>query len=120
MDAEKIKSEVIAVLVEVAPEVDADTLDPARNFRDQFEFDSIDFLDLVLKFEKCLGYPHPTVRLPKAVVTERGSSVSDVNRCGPIDMTTAVSAVYTEFQLYGLLASLTVTEVSVTLALVSR
>jgi hypothetical protein len=35
-------------------------------------------------------------------------------------MTTAVSVVYTEFQLYGLLASLTVTESSVTLALASR
>ena len=65
MDAEKIKSEVIAVLVDVAPEVEVASLDPAKNFRDQFEFDSIDFVDLMLRLEKRLGIPIPQSDYPK-------------------------------------------------------
>lgn len=65
MDAEKIKSEIIAVLADVAPEMDVDTLDPARNFRDQYEFDSIDFVDLMLKLETRLGITIPQSDYPK-------------------------------------------------------
>jgi acyl carrier protein len=65
MDAEKIKSEIIAVLVDVAPEVELESLDPAKSFRDQFEFDSIDFVDLMLRLEKRLGIPIPQSDYPK-------------------------------------------------------
>jgi acyl carrier protein len=65
MDAEKIKSEVIAVLVDVAPEVAVESLDPAKSFRDQFEFDSIDFVDLMLRLEKRLGITIPQSDYPK-------------------------------------------------------
>ncbi len=65
MDADKIKSEVIAALVAVAPEVEVETLDPARNFRDQYEFDSIDFVELMLKLETRLGITIPQADYPK-------------------------------------------------------
>jgi acyl carrier protein len=65
MDAEKIKSEIIAALADVAPEVEVGSLDPARNFRDQFEFDSIDFVDLMLRLEKRLGIKIPQAHYPK-------------------------------------------------------
>ena len=65
LDAEKIKSEIIAVLVDVAPEVELENLDPAKSFRDQFEFDSIDFVDLMLRLEKRLGIPIPQSDYPK-------------------------------------------------------
>ena len=65
MDAEKMKSEVIAVLVDVAPEVEVESLDPARSFRDQFEFDSIDFVELMLRLEKRLGITIPQSDYPK-------------------------------------------------------
>jgi len=65
MDAKKIQSEVIAVLVAVAPEVEVETLDPARNFRDQYEFDSIDFVELMLKLETHLGITIPQADYPK-------------------------------------------------------
>jgi acyl carrier protein len=65
MDAEKIKSEIIAVLVDVAPEVELENLDPAKSFRDQFEFDSIDFVDLMLRLEKRLGITIPQSDYPK-------------------------------------------------------
>jgi acyl carrier protein len=65
MDAEKIKSQIIAVLVDVAPEVELENLDPAKSFRDQFEFDSIDFVDLMLRLEKRLGITIPQSDYPK-------------------------------------------------------
>ena len=65
MDAEKIKSEIIAVLVDVAPEVELENLDPAKSFRDQFEFDSIDFVELMLRLEKRLGITIPQSDYPK-------------------------------------------------------
>lgn len=65
MQTEKIKSEIISVLLEVAPEIDIGTLDPASNFRDQFEFDSIDFVELMLKLEARLGITIPQADYPK-------------------------------------------------------
>lgn len=64
MNQNEITAEILAVLKEVAPEVDARSLDAARNFRDQFEFDSIDFLDLVLKLEKRLAIKIPQAHYP--------------------------------------------------------
>ena len=71
MNRDEITAEILAALKEVAPEVDAGTLDPARNFRDQFEFDSIDFLDLVLKLEKRLGDQDSAGALSAVVFAER-------------------------------------------------
>jgi acyl carrier protein len=51
--------------VDVAPEVELENLDPAKSFRDQFEFDSIDFVDLMLRLEKRLGIPIPQSDYPK-------------------------------------------------------
>lgn len=65
MNRDEITAEILAALKEVAPELDAGTLDPARNFRDQFEFDSIDFLDLVLKLEKRLAIKLPQAHYPQ-------------------------------------------------------
>lgn len=64
MNGDEITAEILTALKEVAPEVDTGTLDPARNFRDQFEFDSIDFLDLVLKLEKRLKIKIPQAHYP--------------------------------------------------------
>lgn len=65
MEAEKIKSEIISVLLDVAPEIDIGTLDPARSFRDQFEVDSVDFVELMLKLEARLGITIPQADYPK-------------------------------------------------------
>jgi acyl carrier protein len=40
---------------EIAPEVDMDAIDPDGRFRDQFDFDSVDFLNLVKALEDELG-----------------------------------------------------------------
>lgn len=53
------------ILVSVAPDADLDTLDPATSFRDQFEFDSVDFLNFVLSLEKRLAIHIPEFECPR-------------------------------------------------------
>jgi acyl carrier protein len=65
MDTHDLKKTVVSSLVEVAPNVDPSTLDPASTFRDQFDFDSIDHLNFVLALEKALGIKIPELEYPQ-------------------------------------------------------
>ena len=60
-----IGEKVLESLREIAPEVDTATLDPAVSLRDQFEIDSVDFLNFVLTLEKKVGQKIPEVDYPK-------------------------------------------------------
>jgi acyl carrier protein len=46
-------------LLGVAPDVDAAALDPARPFRDQFDFDSMDYLNFVTALHRRFGVDIP-------------------------------------------------------------
>lgn len=52
MNEEQIKELVFQALKKIAPEIDLDQLDPSVRFREQFEFDSVDFLNLILSLQK--------------------------------------------------------------------
>ena len=65
MTKSDIKDTVIAVLTDVAPNIDANAIDPRVNFRDQFDFDSMDFLNFGLGLEKRLGIKIPETDYPK-------------------------------------------------------
>jgi acyl carrier protein len=52
MNEEDIKKIVFQALQKIAPEVDIEQIDPSVRFREQFEFDSVDFLNLVLAIQK--------------------------------------------------------------------
>lgn len=65
MNQEQIKQEVFAALLEVAPEIEAKTLDYEKNLRDQYPLDSIDFLHFVLNIEKRLGIKISETDYPK-------------------------------------------------------
>ena len=65
MNRKQIKKEVLAALVEVAPEINARILDCEKNFRDQYPLDSIDFLHFVLNIEKRLGLKISETDYPK-------------------------------------------------------
>ena len=58
---EQIHRQVLRALAEVAPDADPKRLQPGVAFRDQIEFDSLDFLNFVLALEKRLE-----VRIPEA------------------------------------------------------
>ncbi len=46
---------VLDVFAEVAPEADLGAVDETRSFHDQFDIDSVDFLNFVLSLEQRLG-----------------------------------------------------------------
>ncbi|MBN2808394.1 MAG: acyl carrier protein [Deltaproteobacteria bacterium] len=55
MQPKKLEEEILAALIEVAPEIDTAGLVPEKNFRDQYPLDSIDFLHFILQLEKRLA-----------------------------------------------------------------
>jgi acyl carrier protein len=56
---------VLELLGQIAPEAPLDALQNAVPFRSQFEFDSIDFLNFVLKLEKETGSRIPELDYPE-------------------------------------------------------
>ncbi len=50
--------------MQVAPEADFGSLDPERRFRDQLDFDSVDFLNFALSLQERLGISIPEEDFP--------------------------------------------------------
>jgi acyl carrier protein len=65
MTTAELKATVIDAFSNVAPEADVASIHSAENFRDQFEIDSVDFLNFVLALEQRLGIKVPEVDYPK-------------------------------------------------------
>lgn len=65
MTEEQLKEQILDALLEIAPELDARSLDPNKSFRDQVELDSVDFLNFVLNLERRFGVRVPEVDYPK-------------------------------------------------------
>jgi len=62
---ENIKEMVLRELANIAPEASLDALAPDIRFRDQFDFDSIDCLNLISALEKNFGITIPEMDFPK-------------------------------------------------------
>ena len=65
MTPDDLRATTLAVLGHIAPEADLSALDPARNFRDQIEIDSVDYLNFVLALEQRLGVRIPELHYPR-------------------------------------------------------
>jgi len=52
MSPAEIRSVIIDILEDIAPDEEMDDLDDAKPFRDQLELDSMDFLDIVMELRK--------------------------------------------------------------------
>ena len=65
MDIDELRTRLLTHLTAVAPDADPGAIEPEVNFRDQFEFDSVDFLNFVLAVEKDLGIRVPEFEYPK-------------------------------------------------------
>jgi len=61
----EIRQIVREALSNVAPEVDLDAIDPAKNLRDQIDIDSVDFLNFVIGLHNELGIEIPDADVPK-------------------------------------------------------
>jgi acyl carrier protein len=71
MDREAIERIALEALKKVAPEADCEGLDPEKRFRDQFEFDSVDFLNFINALQEKLKVEVPEIDYPK-LATLRG------------------------------------------------
>ena len=65
MSEDQIKDAVARALAAAAPESAGEELEPDVNFRDQMDFDSMDFVAFVLALEKDLGVKVPELDYPK-------------------------------------------------------
>lgn len=55
MQQNRLIAGILAVLKDIAPEAETDRLDPKQSFRDQFDLDSVDYLNFVLGLEAAFG-----------------------------------------------------------------
>ncbi|HMK85884.1 MAG TPA: phosphopantetheine-binding protein [Steroidobacteraceae bacterium] len=52
MDDNALRTDIIALLQRIAPEIDGDTLDPKSALRDQVDLDSVDFLNFLISLHE--------------------------------------------------------------------
>jgi acyl carrier protein len=52
MTRDEIKTKVLEILCEIAPETDPQTIKPEVNFRDQIDLDSMDYLNFVIALDE--------------------------------------------------------------------
>ena len=65
MTESEIRQIVQQALNNVAPEVDVNTIDPAKDIRDQIDIDSVDFLNFVIGLHKELNVEIPDADVAK-------------------------------------------------------
>jgi acyl carrier protein len=65
MTEDEIRTAVVEQLTSVAPDIDASDIDPKESFRDQFDIDSMDFLNFVIAVHERLGVDIPEIDYPK-------------------------------------------------------
>lgn len=65
MTETEMRQIVCRALSNVAPEVDIESIDPAKDIRDQIDIDSVDFLNFVIGLHKELGVDIPDADVGK-------------------------------------------------------
>jgi acyl carrier protein len=65
MQQKRLIAQILAVLKDVAPDVDIDRLDPRHSFRDQFDLDSVDYLNFIMALEAAFAIRIPDVDYPR-------------------------------------------------------
>jgi len=59
MDRQALAARVLQLVTEIAPDVDPATVLPGVDFRDQFDFDSMDTLNFAIALHRELGIDVP-------------------------------------------------------------
>ena len=59
MDRDQLARRVLELLTEIAPDVDPATVIPGIDYRDQFDFDSMDTLNFAIALNRELGVDVP-------------------------------------------------------------
>ncbi len=79
---DQIKKAALDIIGKIAPEADIENLDPAVRFRDQFDFDSVDFMNFAVAIQEQLNVGIPEEDYPK-LATLKGSIAYLKSRIGP-------------------------------------
>lgn len=85
MTEEEIILVALRLIHDIAPEADVSHLDASARFRDQFTFDSVDFLNFVLALQHELKLVIPEIDFPQLVSLDGcvGYLTSRVNPANP-------------------------------------
>lgn len=62
---DEIEQQVRSALYAIAPDLEAEPIDPQRRYRDQFEFDSMDFLRYATELHRLTGVEVPERDYPR-------------------------------------------------------
>ena len=62
---DQIKTVALDIIGNIAPEADMEHLDPAMRLRDQFDFDSVDFMNFAVTLQKKLKVEIPEADYPQ-------------------------------------------------------
>jgi acyl carrier protein len=65
MTDDELAELVKTTLIGVAPDIEGEDFDPNETFRDQFEIDSMDFLNFVIALHKVTGVDIPEADYPR-------------------------------------------------------
>ena len=65
MKDQDIRQAVLQALQDIAPEAEPESIDPAVNFRDQLDIDSMDFLNFVIAVHETLKVDIPEADYPR-------------------------------------------------------
>jgi len=79
---DKIKEVALDLIGKIAPEVDIENLDPAVRFRDQFDFDSVDFMNFAVALQEELKVEIPEEDCPN-LATLKGCIEYLKSKTGP-------------------------------------
>lgn len=67
---DEIRQVVVDSILAFAPEADFDALDPRRPFREEFDIDSFDFLNLIVALHERLGVDIPEADYGKVLTLD--------------------------------------------------
>lgn len=70
MNSLAVKSTILSIIGQIAPEVPADTIDPGANLQDEIDLDSMDFLRVIVMIKEQLGVEIPEADYGKVTTLE--------------------------------------------------
>ena len=78
MTRDDIKNAILEIIEDINPDEDTSNVEPEKNLREQFDLDSMDFLDIVMELRKRYG-----VEVPEADYMELATLNSCINYLEP-------------------------------------
>jgi acyl carrier protein len=82
MTEDQIKKVALELIGQIAPEVDIENLDPADRLRNQFDFDSVDFMNFAVALQTHLKVAIPEEDYPQ-LATLNGCIAYLKSKCNP-------------------------------------